>query len=142
MVHTISKKISVVVMSVLLVILLLLGIAPLQASGDFDPMLNASGLATGFQHYANSGWCTASRTFSYGSIAVDINNPGSGNPYAGLRYVSGDIWNANITNAEKTLHDTHEIRLAATVRYNVWINGNFEQRTTGLSCRAIITSWT
>ncbi len=128
------------------ILLLLLAVAvqiPASAHGPakftFDYMLDAGGWID-YMHFASKGYCTASRRFSYGSIAITLKNNGL-STYGALRHVSGDIRDVNITQEEKQSDGIHGFYLSAVLRYNVWIDGNFQKKSIGMNCKAIITGW-
>ncbi len=128
------------------ILLLLLAVAvhiPASAHGPakftFDYMLDGGGWID-FAHFASKGYCTASRRFSYGSIAIVLNNKGL-RTYSALRHVSGDIRDVDITEHEKHSDGIHGFYLSAIARYNVWIDGNFQKKSIGMNCKAIITGW-
>lgn len=106
----------------------------------FDYMLDGGGWSD-YAHFASSGYCTASRRFSYGSIAVVIKSKGLRTD-GGVRHVSGDIRDVDIIETEKQSDGLHRFSLSAVVRYNVWLDGNYQQKEAGMNCKAIVTGWT
>ncbi len=110
-----------------------------RAKYPFDYMLDGGGWSD-FAHFASKGYCTASRRFSYGSIAVTIKSDGLRTRGA-LRHVSGDISDVFSIETEKHSDGIHGFSLSAVVSYNVWIDGNFQKKEAGMNCQAIITGW-